>query len=234
MNQAENPLTDGNLWGPGPSNPQKGQRLTAPATAIQFEDALLVEQCQQGDMAAFGQLVAKYQDKVYNTCWRISGSRDDAADLTQEAFCKALESIGRFEQKSTFYTWVFRIAVNQAISYRRRAQRTVNLGGEEGNPMPIDQQAAGLRRRVSKDDPPGPASEALSRETQALVAKALDELDDEYRSAVVLRDIEGFDYGEIATILDVPTGTVKSRLHRGRTALRERLRDVLEKVGQDE
>ena len=185
-------------------------------------------------MAAFGQLVAKYQDKVYNTCWRISGSRDDAADLTQEAFCKALESIGRFEQKSTFYTWVFRIAVNQAISYRRRSQRTVNLGGEEGNPMPIDQQAAGLRRRMGKEDPPGPASEALSRETQALVARALDELDDEYRSAVVLRDIEGFDYREIAAILDVPTGTVKSRLHRGRTALRERLRHVFEKVGQDE
>ncbi len=182
-------------------------------------------------MAAFGQLVAKYQDKVFNTCWRISGSQDDAADLTQEAFCKALESIGKFRRQSGFYTWVFRIAVNLAISHRRRAQRMVTLTADEDDPMPIDQQAAGLMRRTGREAPPAPAVEAQRREVHRLVAEALDGLEDDYRTAVVLRDIEGFDYGDIAEILDVPTGTVKSRLHRGRMALRERLRETLDKVG---
>lgn len=204
--------------------------MPAPATAIQFEDASLVEQCRQGDMAAFGQLVAKYQDKVFNTCWRISGNRDDAADLTQDVFCKALESIGTFEGKSRFYTWLFRIAVNRAISYRRRSQRTVNLSADGDDPMPMDHQAAGLMRRTGKSNPGGPSVEAQDRETQALVAQAVDDLDDEFRAVVVLRDIEGLDYGEIADVLDLPSGTVKSRLHRGRLALRQRLQGVLERV----
>lgn len=205
--------------------------MPAPATAIQFEDALLVEQCQHGDMAAFGQFVAKYQDKVYNTCWRISGNREDAADLTQEAFCRALESIAKFQGKSGFYTWVFRIAVNLAIEHRRKEQRTVNLIADEDDPMPGEHQAVNLMRRTGRAEPRGPSAEVQNREAIELVAKALDELDDEYRTAVVLRDIEGFDYGEIAEMLDVPTGTVKSRLHRGRMALRDRLQGLLEKVG---
>ena len=205
--------------------------MPAPATAIQFEDALLVEQCQEGDMAAFGQLVAKYQDKVYNTCWRMIGNREDAADLTQEAFCKALAAIGSFQRRGGFYTWVFRIAVNLTISYRQRARRTVNLSGsddDEDDALSFENQAAGLMRRTGRGNPTSPEADAHGREVQALVAQALDALEDDYRSAVVLRDIEGFDYGEIAEILDVAPGTVKSRLHRGRMALRERLRAVLD------
>ncbi len=204
--------------------------MPASAAPIQFEDSLLVEQCQGGDMGAFAQLVAKYQDKVYNTCWRIGGSRQDAGDLTQEAFCKALESIGDFRRKSGFYTWIFRIAVNLSISHRRKAGRTVNLGSEEAGPSGIDQQAAGLIRRVDKEDR-DPAAEAERHQTRALVVEAVAELDEEFRTAVVLRDIEGFDYDEIADILDVPVGTVKSRLHRGRMALRKRLAPLLAQDG---
>jgi RNA polymerase sigma-70 factor (ECF subfamily) len=207
--------------------------VPAPATAIQFEDALLVEQCQAGDMSAFGQLVAKYQDKVFNTCWRISGNRDEAGDLAQEVFCKALESIGAFRRKSGFYTWVFRIAVNLSISHKRREGRMVNLADDkDGNPG-LDRQAAGLRKRVERQDLDPPA-QAQQRETREAVGRALNELEDEYRTVVVLRDIEGFDYSEIAEILDVPPGTVKSRLHRGRMALRERLAPVLEGVASNE
>jgi RNA polymerase sigma-70 factor (ECF subfamily) len=208
--------------------------VPAPATAIQFEDALLVEQCQQGDMAAFGQLVAKYQDKVYNTCWRVSGSREAADDLAQEAFCKALESIRGFQGRSGFYTWVFRIAVNLAISHRRCARRTVTFSGEDDGPLPVDQQAAALARRTGRDAPANPSAEAQSREIQARVVRAIDELDDEYRNAVVLRDIEGFDYAEIAEILNIAAGTVKSRLHRGRMALRERLHGLIDSAGPEE
>jgi len=187
-------------------------------------------------MAAFGQLVAKYQDKVYNTCWRMIGNREDAADLTQEAFCKALAAIGSFQRRGGFYTWVFRIAVNLTISYRQRARRTVNLSGsddDEDSVLSLENQAAGLMRRTGRDNPASPEVDAHGREVQALVAQALDGLEDEYRAAVVLRDIEGFDYGEIAEILDVAPGTVKSRLHRGRMALRERLRTVLDVAERD-
>ncbi|MBN1344928.1 MAG: sigma-70 family RNA polymerase sigma factor [Phycisphaerae bacterium] len=204
--------------------------MPAPATAIQFEDSLLVEQCQQGDMAAFAQLVAKYQDKVYNTCWRISGSRDDAADLTQDVFCKALESMGKFKGKSGFYTWVFRIAVNQSISHRRRSSRTVNLTTDNDDPAPVNRQADGLMRRTGRGEPSDPAAQAQDRELQALVTQALDELEDDHRAIVVLRDVEGLDYSEIAEVLEIASGTVRSRLHRARAALRERLTKVLDKV----
>ncbi len=219
--------TAGNLCPLFASNLMKGPCVPAPATAIQFEDALLVEQSQQGDMAAFGQLVAKYQDKVFNTCWRISGSRDDAADLTQEVFCKVLEALDRFQGKSRFYTWVFRIAVNESLSHRRKAGRTVNVTSDDGNPNPIENQASSLVRQTGGENPVDPQAAAQARETQALVAAALDDLDDEHRAAVVLRDIEGLDYAEIAEVLNIPPGTVKSRLHRGRMALRERLERVL-------
>lgn len=219
--------TGGNFRPSFASKLMKGQCVPAPATAIQFEDGLLVEQAQQGDMAAFGQLVAKYQDKVFNTCWRISGSRDAAADLTQDVFCKSLEALGRFQGKSRFYTWVYRIAVNESLSHRRKAGRMISMGSDDGNPNAIENQASTLVRQTSGQNPVDPQKAAQTRETQALVTAALDDLDDDYRAAVVLRDIEGLDYAEIAEVLGIPPGTVKSRLHRGRTALRERLERVL-------
>lgn len=201
--------------------------MPAPATAIQFEDSLLVEQCQQGDMAAFAQLIAKYQDRVFNTCWRICGNREDAADLTQDAFCKALESIGSFKGKSRFYTWLYRIAVNQSLSHRKKESRTVPFGGQREDAMPMENQAAALSRRTGASKPADPPAELQSREEQRLVVEALNALEADYRRVVVLRDIEGLDYAEIGEVLELPAGTVKSRLHRGRMALRERLQHVL-------
>jgi RNA polymerase sigma-70 factor, ECF subfamily len=196
-------------------------------SAIPLDDALLVEQVRSGDMAAFSRLVTKYQDRVVNTCWRISGNMDDAQDLAQEAFLRAMQSIEAFQQKSGFYTWLFRIAVNLSISHRRKAARVVKLSlhGPDGR-WRSDHQAAKLVGRVTRDSDE-PSSRLSAKETTALVTEGLEQLDDEYRSVIVLRDIEGFDYQQIAEILEMPIGTVKSRLHRARMDLRGRLAPVL-------
>jgi RNA polymerase sigma-70 factor, ECF subfamily len=195
----------------------------SPAAAIAIEDLALVEQTQQGDMAAFGRLVTKYQDRVYNTCWRLCGNVEDARDLTQDAFLRALQAIDRFQGKAGFYTWLFRIAVNLAISHRRKGRHAVQLSlhDSDGTRL-IDSQAAGLVRRIG---PRGmdPSVTMETREAHRVLLRVLEEMDDEFRTVLVLRDVESFDYHEIGEILDVPPGTVKSRLHRARMALREKL-----------
>ena len=197
------------------------------ATRTSGEDVHWVEQARCGDMGAFSRLVVKYQDRILNTCWRLTGNLDDAQDLTQEAFLHALQSLDKFRQRASFYTWLFRIAVNLSISHRRKSARAVKLSlhGPDGEDRG-DHQAA---RRVGRasgevDDPP---TRLASREIQRLVVEGLDRLDDDYRTVVVLRDIEGFDYRQIAEILDVPVGTVKSRLHRARMELRDRLEPMV-------
>lgn len=192
--------------------------MEAPAPTIQFEDAVLVRQIQAGDVQSFAHLVAKYQDKVFNAAWRVCGNLDDARDVTQEAFLKALESIGSFRGRSGFYTWIFRIAMNLALTHRRKSARapTLSLDGPDGHG-----RAPALRMGQSAS--PNPAARTDSAEIRAHVADALQNLDEDHRAVVVLRDMEGFDYAEIADILEIPRGTVKSRLARGREALRQAL-----------
>ena len=191
------------------------------------EEARTVEQARAGDMAAFSRLVTEYQDRVLNACWRITGHYEDAQDLTQEAFLQALEKIDTFQQKASFYTWLFRIAVNLSISHRRRSARTTKLslhggdGGASRNPRAND-----LASRVANAsaDPPNQLS---AREVERCVVENLNQLDDDHRAVLVLRDIEAFDYQQIAEILEISIGTVKSRLHRARIGLRERLKTAL-------
>ncbi len=186
---------------------------------IPLEEAELVEKVKAGQTEAYEELVRKYQDRVFNTCWRISGHLEDARDLTQEAFLKALEGIAKFRHESGFYTWIFRVAVNLALSHRRKSARrqTVSLdsgGSEDGT------QAQSLARQVRATSDNDPAKAASEAELQGVVAQALQRLDEDHRAVVVLRDIEGFDYREIGAILEIPPGTVKSRLFRARLALR--------------
>lgn len=181
-------------------------------TAIPFDDAVLVRQCLRGDLTAFEPLVAKYQDRIYNLCWRLCGDRHVAEDLTQDAFLKAFESLETFRGASGFYTWLYRIAANLSLSHRRSERRQMNVGtGTEWSDMP--NQAARLHR--GGDEADGQPEVAAQRdEVRRLVWQAIQELDDEHRAVVVLRDMEGLDYAEIAEVLQMPTGTVKSRLHR--------------------
>ncbi len=196
--------------------------VKAETPAIPLEDLDLVEKCRQGDVEAYGRLVMKYQDRVFNTCLRLCGNRADAEDCTQEAFLKAFRAIHSFEGNARFSTWVFRITVNVVLSARRksRARPSVSM---DGPPRGRDADAGGSIAENVPADEQGPASRAENSDTMQQVQQALARLDVEHRMVIVLRDIESLDYEEIAEILNVPRGTVKSRLHRARMALRDAL-----------
>ena len=182
-----------------------------------------LSQLRRGQYAAMDALVQRYQDRLYATVFRIVNHPDDAADLVQETFVKALQNIARFEGKSSLYTWLFRIAVNLALSQRRGRQyrATLSLDDTGDGDETVNQQAAGLRRQLTQDTEPDPAAEAAQRIDHQRVLDALQRLDPEYRAVIVLRDVEDCDYDKIAQIMDVPVGTIKSRLFRARAALRE-------------
>lgn len=185
-------------------------------------DDELVAQARRGDVAAFGELVRRHQDALFNGICRMVGQREDAEDLAQEVFLKAYRHIARFEGRSSFYTWVYSIAVNVVISHRRklsarRRQSTVSLDAIGGDDRPFD----------VADDAATPDIVSQHHEVGERIEEAIARLEDEHRDIVVLRDIEGFNYEEIGEMLGLPQGTVKSRLHRARLALREQLEDLV-------
>jgi len=203
-----------------------GGKAARPAT-ISLDDADLVERCRKGDMQAFGILVTKYQARVFNMIFRMCGRRADAEELAQEVFLKALERLDQFRGQSKFYTWLFRIAANLTISHRRRNgrikfQSLTRCDDYDGA------QAESLTAELAERRTANPGTNAISAETADIVAAALDELDNEYRLVVVLRDIEGMDYARIGEVLELPVGTVKSRLHRARCLLRNKLTCLVE------
>lgn len=200
-------------------------------------DAVLLRQAQDGDRTAYGQIVLTYQDRLYNAVLRLVGDADEAAEVTQEAFTRGLMKIDSFRGDASAYTWLFRIAMNLAISELRKAQRhrVFSLdrpaygatpggnGKHEG-----EDQASALVDRLAQDRSASPPDVAERRERDEQVIAALGRLDPEYRAALVMRDIEGFDYQQMAEVLDLPLGTLKSRLFRARLALRDELKGYME------
>lgn len=185
------------------------------------DDLALVNRSRKGDMDAFGQLVSKYQDRLYNLILRMCGRAADAEELTQETFLKALESLDQFRGESRFYTWLFRIAANKTISYKRRGsrikfQQLVETGG--------DGAESGRPQNRSE----APESSAMRNENQTIILEALESLDEQLRLVTVLREIEDLDYMEISRILEIPAGTVRSRLHRARIELKDKLGKLVE------
>jgi RNA polymerase sigma-70 factor (ECF subfamily) len=195
--------------------------------AEDWDDSAVVARCRRGDRAALGELVSLYQDRVYGLCLRLCGDREAAADLAQETFVRAVGSIERFDERARFFTWLYRIAVNLSIDRRRRESRrpavSIDAAGGDGE----IQRGGSIAERLTGSDP-RPDQRAARAEQHRIVAAAVQELDDEFRAVVVLRDIDGLDYAEIAEVLDVPVGTVKSRLFRARMMLREKLRPLIE------
>lgn len=202
------------------SNNLKAQAQARPAIA--FDDAALVERFRRGDMESFGLLVAKYQDRIYNLMLRMCGRSGIAEELAQDAFVRAMERISQFRSKSSFYTWLFRIAVNLAMSYRRRHGKI-----QFHSLSTADDDCKPLSTRLTSNQP-GAAAIAIKNEIHSRVAANLEELDDEFRIVLILRDMEDMDYAEISNVLDIPIGTVKSRIHRARSMMREKLKDLLE------
>lgn len=195
------------------------------------DDTTLFRRARSGDRGAFGSLVLLYQDRVYNALVRMVGDREEARELAQEAFTRALAKLSGFRGEAQPYTWIFRIAMNLAISRLRklRRRRVFSLdqpsagGGHDG---PSD-QASGLVERVAAEDGCDPADAVERRERQQQVVAALGRVDPEHRALLVMRDIEGFDYQQMADLLGVPLGTLKSRLFRARQALLEELKDYV-------
>lgn len=199
-----------------------GGSTTAIRSTIAFDDAALIQRFRRGDIESFGLLITKYQDRIYNLMLRMCGRNGLAEELAQDAFVRAMEKIDQFRGKSSFYTWLFRIATNLAISYRRKHGKiqfhSLSATGE-------NEKSLGAKLASNQGDP---VDAAINKEIKARVSASLEELDDEFRIALILRDMEDMDYTEISQVLDIPVGTVKSRIYRARISMREKLRNLLD------
>jgi RNA polymerase sigma-70 factor (ECF subfamily) len=209
--------------------------LTTPSsdTSAAGRDADLLRRAQNGDRGAFGQIVVLYQDRLYNALLRMVGEPEEARELVQETFTRALMKLSSFRGEAGPYTWLFRIGVNLAISQLRknRRHRVFSLdrpSGANGRDDAGEDQASSLLDRVARDRGPAPSESLEATERNQQVLAALGRLDSEYRAVLVMRDIEGFDYQQMAQMLELPLGTLKSRLFRARLALRDELRPYLE------
>lgn len=185
-----------------------------------LDDETLVRQCQHGDPEAMSCLIVKYQDRIYNTILKICGNRDDAAELTQDTFVKVLESIQTFRGKSSFYTWLFRVAVNVSLNYCRRRFKLSPVSLDAANEN-LDKQREPLAAMLADSDQHDPAWIAQQKELVKQLIDSIAQLPEEYRIVIVLRDIEQMSYAQIADVLDIEYGTVKSRLSRARASLRQ-------------
>ena len=188
--------------------------------AVANADTALIQRCQANDAAAFNEIVSRYKNRVHNYVCRMVGPGIDAEDLTQETFIRAYTSIRSFQSRASLNTWLFRIATNICIDFRRKNSRVRTL-------------TTSLQREDSEDDTDverefpderfDPQGHFLNKELGARLNEALLALPDKHRMVVVLHDIEGLAYDEIAEIVECPLGTVKSRLFNARSALRQKL-----------
>jgi RNA polymerase sigma-70 factor (ECF subfamily) len=176
-------------------------------------DLEFVRRCQRGDMAAFGELVRRHQQPVFNFCVRFLKNAEDAEDIAQETFVQAYRSIKRFRPKAKFSTWLFTIARNLSLNLIRDEKRGKRYM------VSVDDEESGVN--LSSDAARRPDREASFRETSDLVRNAVDRLSPDHKMMVVLRDLEGLSYEEVAEVLGCRVGTVKSRLSRARSHLKE-------------
>ncbi len=186
----------------------------------------LLSQIRRGNQAALGMLLEAQQGRLYGVILRMVANRDDAAELTQDTLLKIIQNIGSYRGEAALSTWMVRIAMNQAISHlrKRKLRRAVSLdAGPAGANNNGDDQATVLRHRLADQREPSPEQRVQTREMTDRLLDAVAGLDDEFRAVIVLRDFDQMDYQQIAEVLDLKIGTVKSRLFRARLALREQL-----------
>lgn len=186
-------------------------------------DQLLVERVQRGDKQAFDLLVTKYQRKLGRLISRFIRDPAEAEDVTQDAFIKAYRALPGFRGESAFYTWLYRIGINTAKNYllasKRRAPTSTPFDVEDAESF----EEAALLHEVST-----PENELMSKQVVDVVQSSLQQLPEDLRSALTLREIEGLSYEEIASVMNCPIGTVRSRIFRAREAVAENLRPLLE------
>jgi RNA polymerase sigma-70 factor (ECF subfamily) len=191
--------------------------------------ALLVRRCVAGDAVAWDEIVQRYHRRIYNICYRFAGSPDDAQDLTQEVFIRMYRTLNSYDVgRGAFMTWVTTLTRNLLVDHFRKTKHdrlTDSLdatASDHPDAMPLSERI--------RDEGPAPDSGVQSRETHDAVHQALQKLSPELREAVILRDLQDMDYREIATVLKVPEGTVKSRINRGRAELARLLQRTYRQV----
>lgn len=181
-----------------------------------LDDQQLVQRCLDGDDDAFGVLVERHQDRLFHSLNPLLRSREDAQDVAQAAFLQAHQKLDGFRGEAAFYTWLYRIAVNLGLSFLRR-----------NRPLAVSTDAlrdsSGAEPSDTRSDSQ-PLATLIRDEHRQLVRETLEELPDEFRTVLILKEFEGLRYDEIASLIESPIGTVRSRIHRGRTELARRLR----------
>ena len=180
---------------------------------MEFDERDMIERASRGDAAAFNHLMAQHERRMYAVALRMCGNREDAQDCLQEAMLRVYRAIGGFKGQSSFSTWVYRITMNTCLDELRRKKNRQNTSLD--NLLDMGWSPA--------DESNAPEKQAMRSELRRNLNRAIQELPEEMRSAIVLRDIRGFAYEEIADMLNVNIGTIKSRISRGREKLREKI-----------
>jgi RNA polymerase sigma-70 factor (ECF subfamily) len=192
------------------------------ADRAQYDDFTFISQCQKGDAEAFGVLVERYQKKMFNIAFRMTGDYEKAGEVVQEAFLSAFRAIKKFRGEATFATWMTSIVLNHAKNCLKNIKIISHY-----EPMSLD-EASEAHNGIPRFDPPASGMSAMEqlekKDIQEAVQGAINSLDAEFREVIILKDIQELSYEEIGAILDIPDGTVKSRIFRAREALRERLK----------
>ena len=192
--------------------------------AVHEHENQLIQLVREGDLSAWGELIRIHQDRLYNSIVRVVGHPDRARDVVQDTFIQAIENISRFDGKSQFSTWLYRIAFNRAMSIYRKHKSEVSLE--------VARENAGDETMADSQDQP--EDRVLQSELVEEVHQALEQLSAEHRAVIVLREIEGCEYEQIAEILEVSLGTIRSRLHRARSEMRRLLRGYFDQRTQDD
>jgi len=187
-------------------------------------ESQLVKKSMDGDLDAFEELISLFDKKIYNYCLRMTNNRSDAEDLAQEVFLKVYKNLKNFRKDSKFSTWIYRIAYNTCVdNYRKKRLKLLPLN------KIIDEE----QQDIDIPSPgPLPEEQVISNEKYSLIKECIAQLKPRYKSAIILRDIHNYSYREIAEILDIPIGTVKSDINRGRALLRKVLKSRLIEYGE--
>lgn len=183
----------------------------------------LIRRAKQGDMLAFEELILKHEKIVYNLALRMMNHSEDARDISQEVFLKAYRSLSNFDERSAFSTWLYRITHNTCIDEMRKRKGKQSFSLEEE----LENEEGSMQRQIA-DEGDTPEESLLRAEQKNEILQALDNLSEEHKAAIVLRDVKGLSYEEIAEILEVTLGTVKSRISRGRNQLKNEILKIRE------
>ena len=187
----------------------------------------LIRKAKQGDMLAFEELVLQHEKMIYNLAFRMMNHSEDARDISQEVFLKAYRSLSNFDERSAFSTWLYRITHNTCIDEMRKRKGKQNYSLEEE----LENEEGSVQRQVA-DDGDTPEEKLLREEQKSEIVQALNTLSEEHKAAIILRDVKGMSYEEIAEILEISLGTVKSRISRARNQCKAEILKIREQSGK--